>query len=371
MRSSYSDIGRRVDSRLDLRGLLADLANAECRFVVIGSSALVLHGWRVLPGDLDLMAQSRDVDSIEAALGVEGLSRQARDGEARRLEYQTAKGPVDIYLKVSGALTYETVEDQSITVVLGADRLSVAVGSLEHIREMRAAVGRDLLPRHAVAPAAKPGTPLVVAIDGPAGAGKSTVSREVARQLGFTYLNTGAMYRCVTLLVLRDGADPDDRELIAGIAENAEIDFREERVFLGGEDVSEEVRNEDVTTVTPHIAAYPEVRAAMVGRQRELFDSGGYVAEGRDTGTVVAPQAPLKIYLTASPAERARRRSHETGEEIAVVKAALEQRDKLDEERKMSALRIAEDAVVLDTTGRSVQDIVDEIGAFARERGIV
>lgn len=371
MRSTYNEATPTAKSELDLRGLLTDLARADCRFVVIGSSALVMQGWKVFPGDLDLMAQPGEVDGIAQAISVEAGPARVDDGEACRLEFLTAKGPVDVYLTVSGGLSYDVVSRDSIAVLLGDDRLKVAVGSLEHIRDMRAAVGRDSLPEEAVAPAAKTGAPLVVAIDGPAGAGKSTVSREVARQLGFTYLNTGAMYRCITLAVLRSGADPDDREAIAEIAENADIEFHDERVFLKGGDVSEAIRSDDVTTMTPHIAAYPEVRAAMVVRQRDIFAAGGYVAEGRDTGTVVAPQAPLKVYLTASPKERAHRRSRETGEEVAAVRAALEERDRLDEERKISALRVAGDAVVLDTTGRSIEDVVDEIGVLAHERGIV
>ncbi|HEX6687066.1 MAG TPA: (d)CMP kinase [Solirubrobacterales bacterium] len=371
MRSSYSQTLQPEDSTLDLRGLLVDLTQAECRFVVIGSSGLALQGWKVSPGDLDVMALPSEVERIKAAIGLSGVEvKPVEDGEARRLECHTAKGPVDIYLAVSGGLAYEAVCGDAIAVLFGDDRLAVSVGSLEHIRDMRAAVGRDSLPEEAVAPAAKPGAPLIVAIDGPGGAGKSTVSRMVSRRLGFTYLNTGAMYRCVTLAVLGSKADPDDKEATARIAADLEIEFHDEHVFLDGRDVSDAIRAEDVNTATPHIAAYPEVRAAMVARQRELFAAGGFVAEGRDTGTVVAPEAPLKIYLTASPEERARRRARETGEDVAAVKVELENRDRLDEEREMSALRVAEDAVVLDTTGHSVEEVVDEIATLARERGI-
>lgn len=371
MRSSYSQTEQAGESALDLRGLLTDLVRADCRFVVIGSSALALQGWKISPGDLDVMAQPAEVERIADAIGLaDGEAQPVDDGEAHRLEYRAAKGPVDIYLEVSGGLVYEAVCRDAITVLIGEDRLEVAVGSLEHIRDMRAAVGRDSVPQEAVAPAAKPGAPLVVAIDGPGGAGKSTVSRMVARRLGFTYLNTGAMYRCVTLAVLESEADPDDRDAIAAIAKDAEIEFHEEHVYLGDRDVSEPIRAKDVNDATPHIASYPEVRAAMVHRQRELFAAGGFVAEGRDTGTVVAPEAPLKIYLTASLDERARRRSRESKEDIDTVKAALLKRDRLDEDREMSALQVAEDAVVLDTTGRSVQDVVDEIGTLARERGL-
>lgn len=357
---------------LELRNLLADLAGSDCEFVVIGSSALAIQGWDVSPGDLDLLARPESVEGIKDLLSVhDEAARWVDDGAARRLECRTDRGPVDIYLEVSGKLSYESVVQESVTVLLGRDELSVRVGSLEHVRDMRAAVGRDSLPGNAIPPAAKDGAPMAIAIDGPAGAGKSTVAREVAKALGFTYLDTGAMYRSVTLAVLEARADTDDAEAIARIANGAEIEFRFERVFLDGRDVTDRIRAADVTRATPHIAAYPEVRSAMVQRQRVLFSRDKYVAEGRDTGTVVAPDAPLKVYLTASLAERAQRRAGETGELAERVLEDLQERDRLDSGRELSALRIAEDAVVIDTTGRSVQDVVDEIGALARERGIV
>jgi cytidylate kinase len=197
------------------------------------------------------------------------------------------------------------------------------------------------------------------------------VTRSVARALNFTYLDTGAMYRSVTLAVLEQRADTDDRRRIGEIADSTEIDFDGERVLIGGRDVTRLIRSAEVTRATPHVAAYPEVRAAMVKRQRQLFSQGGYVAEGRDTGTVVAPDAPLKIYLTATPEERARRRSLETDEPLADVLAAIEERDRLDSVRELSALKPAEDAVVLDTTGRSIDEVVQEIVELARDRGIV
>ncbi|HUC07575.1 MAG TPA: (d)CMP kinase [Solirubrobacterales bacterium] len=360
-----------MDSELNLRGLVSCLTRADCDFVVIGSSALAIHGWGVSPADLDVMAESSEVATITAALEVgDGDADWVEDGAAKRLECRTQMGPVDIYVEVSGGLTYETVAREAVPVLLEDTEEDVRVGSLTHVRDMRAAVGRDSLPREAVLPAAKDGVPRVVAIDGPAGAGKSTVSRGVASKLGFTYLNTGAMYRCVTLAVLERSADTDDHAAIEEIANQIEIDFSGEQVFLDGRDVSGAIRDEAVTEATPHVAAYPEVREAMIARQRQLFSKGGYVAEGRDTGTVVARDAPLKVYLTASIDERAQRRSLETGEPIADVKLALADRDQLDSERELSALRIAEDAVLVDSTGRSVEDVVDEIEALARERGV-
>lgn len=357
---------------LRLRDLLEPLAGSDCDFVVIGSSALAIHGWDVTPSDLDLFTSAGEVPRIRRLLNIgEGDASRMRDGEAERLECQTDRGPVDLYLEVSGDLTYEQVQRDSVAVMIAGDSLSVRVGSLAHVRDMRAAVGRSPVPVDAVPPAEKTGAPRVIAIDGPAGAGKSTVTRSVARGLGFTYLDTGAMYRCVTLAVLEQRADTDDQRQIAEIAGSIEIRFEAEKVFIADRDVTAEIRSPEVTRATPHIAAYPEVRSAMVKRQRQLFAEGGYVAEGRDTGTVVAPGAPLKIFLTATPEERARRRSLETGDTVESVLAAIEERDRLDSVRELSALRPAEDAVVIDTTGRSIAEVVEEIVGLARDRGVV
>ena len=191
---------------------------------------------------------------------------------------------------------------------------------------------------------------MVIAIDGPAGAGKSTVARALAAELGFTYLDSGAMYRCVALAALRAGADLDDSEAMAAIAGGLAIGFAGERVELHGEDVSAAIREPAVTEASSRISVHPGVREAMVAGQRELIAAGRYVAEGRDIGTVVSPDSPLKVFLTASPEERARRRAAQTGETVEAVLAAQRERDARDERREHSALRAAEDAVELDTT---------------------
>lgn len=357
---------------LKLRDLLGDLADSDCEFVVIGSSALAIQGWGVAPCDLDLMTDEDGVEGVLRALSLtENETRWVQDGQARRLEFDTDRGPVDIYVAVSGDLSFEAVANDAILVALGDRAGHVKVGSLAHVRDMRAAVGRTAVPDGAASPVENSGVPRVIAIDGPAGAGKSTVTRAVARKLGFTYLDTGAMYRCVTLAVLEARIDTDDPGVIARIANGIEIRFAGERVYLGDRDVTRAIRGAEVTKATPHIAAYPEVRVAMVSRQRRLFSEGGFVAEGRDTGTVVAPDAPLKIYLTATPEERARRRSLESGESVEMVLAAIEERDRLDEARELSALQIAEDAVVVDTTGRSIDDVVAEIVHLAHDRKVV
>jgi cytidylate kinase len=211
---------------------------------------------------------------------------------------------------------------------------------------------------------------MVIAIDGPAGAGKSTVARAVAGELGFTYLDSGAMYRCVALAALWEGADLDDGEALGALAEGLEIGFDGLRVLLGGRDVSGEIRTPEVSAAASHVSVHPRVRAALVARQRELVEAADYVAEGRDIGTVVSPEAPLKIFLTASDEERARRRAAETGEDVEAVLVAQRRRDARDTEREHGALRAADDAVELDTTGLSLEDVVARIVALARERGL-
>jgi CMP/dCMP kinase len=211
---------------------------------------------------------------------------------------------------------------------------------------------------------------MVIAIDGPAGAGKSTVARGVAGELGFTYLDSGAMYRCVALAALRADAALDDGEAIGALAEGLEIDFDGRRVLLGGDDVTSEIRAAEVSAAASQVSVHPRVREAMVARQRKLIAAADYVAEGRDIGTVVSPDSPLKVFLTASAEERARRRAAETGEDFETVLAAQRQRDSRDTEREHGALRAAGDAVELDTTGLTQEEVVDRVVALARERGL-
>lgn len=211
---------------------------------------------------------------------------------------------------------------------------------------------------------------MVIAIDGPAGAGKSTVARAVAAEIGFTYLDSGAMYRCVALAALERGESLEDGEGLGVLAETLEIGFDGPRVLLGERDVGEEIRTPVVTAAASRVSVYPRVRAAMVARQRQLIASGRYVAEGRDIGTVVSPGAPLKIFLTASDEERARRRAAESGGEVGDVLAAQRQRDARDTEREHGALRPADDAVELDTTGLGLDEVVARVVALARERGL-
>ncbi len=208
---------------------------------------------------------------------------------------------------------------------------------------------------------------MLIAIDGPAGAGKSTVARALARRLGFTYLDSGAMYRCVGLLSL--GAPERAPAALAGSARiefaAASDDPASARVLLDGRDVSEAIRTPEVSEAASRVAADPGVREALVAKQRELIAVGDLVAEGRDIGTVVAPDAELKVYLTADPAERARRRAVELGGDQATVMAEQTLRDERDSTRAHSPLEAAPGAVVLDTTGMTIEQVVEHIAGLA------
>jgi CMP/dCMP kinase len=211
-------------------------------------------------------------------------------------------------------------------------------------------------------------SPLVVAVDGPAGTGKSSVSRGLARALGARYLDTGAMYRIVTLAVLRAGIDPEDADAVGALASDVELtvgnDPDENRSCLAGEDVSAEIRGDDVTTAVSAVSAVPAVRTRLVQLQRELAaGQGSIVVEGRDIGTVVLPNADVKIFLTASAQERARRRNDQNiasglGEDYQAVLADVKRRDHLDSTRAVSPLRAADDAVVVDTSDMAEPQVV-------------
>jgi len=196
---------------------------------------------------------------------------------------------------------------------------------------------------------------MLIAIDGPAGAGKSTVARAVADALGFTYLDSGAMYRCVALAELRGAEDPLACTIGVG-----------DRILLDGQDVTDEIRRPEVGERASLLAARPEVRGELVARQRQMIRSGDYVAEGRDIGTVVAPGAELKVFLTASSRERARRRAEQLGVDVEDVLGEQEQRDERDATRDHSPLTAAADALRIDTDGLSVDEVTQKIVRLAR-----
>src|ERR1700749_478381 len=182
---------------------------------------------------------------------------------------------------------------------------------------------------------------MVIAIDGPAGAGKSTVARAGAAEVGWPYLASGAMYRCVARAAREAGVDPDDGAALGPLAAGLEIGFDGRRVLLDGRDVSDAIRRPEVTGDASRVSVHPAVREALVARQRALIEAGDSVAEGRDIGTGVSPEAPLKVFLTATDEERARRRAAETGEDLASVLAAQQARDARDTSREHGALRAA------------------------------
>jgi cytidylate kinase len=223
--------------------------------------------------------------------------------------------------------------------------------------------------------------PPVVAIDGRSASGKSTVAREVAARLGFRHVDTGAMYRSVALAALRRGVPLDDADALAALAASLEIDLRAtaagSRVVVDGEDVTEAIRAPEVGDAASVVSAVPGVRAALVARQRRLGQGGGVVVEGRDIGTVVFPDAEVKVFLDASLDERARRRYEELvarGVHVGLdeVRRQQAERDRRDETRAVSPLRPAADAVVIDTTGRDAQEVIAEIVRLVRERtGVV
>ncbi len=211
-----------------------------------------------------------------------------------------------------------------------------------------------------------PDRPLtVIAIDGPAGSGKSTVGKRLAAQLGLEYLDTGAMYRGVTFAALRRNIDPADAEVVARLAEQVELELHDGTLTVDGVDATIEIRGPEVTRAVSLVAANPAVRKELVRRQREWAEArGGGVLEGRDIGSVVFPDAKLKVYLTASPEVRAERRSKEvTDLDYATVAADIARRDAADQGRDDSPLAQAEGALVVDTSDRDVDEIVADLVA--------
>ena len=210
---------------------------------------------------------------------------------------------------------------------------------------------------------------LIIAIDGPSGAGKGTIARALASRLSYRHVDTGAMYRAIGWKALREGIQLDDEAAVAALSERAVLDVEDDRVAIDGDEVGHAIRTPEMDRAAATVARHPAVRRTLVSRQRAAGAPGGVVMEGRDIGTVVFPDADLKIYLDASPEERARRRANDpahrapAGRVLSDVATALAERDKSDSTRAVSPLAVAADAVHIDTTGLSVEAVVDRVMA--------
>jgi cytidylate kinase len=216
---------------------------------------------------------------------------------------------------------------------------------------------------------------LIIAIDGPSGAGKGTIARAVAVRLSYHHIDTGAMYRAVAWEALHDGLDLENEALVADLAQRAQFDVGDGRVRIDGHDVATAIRTADIDRAAAIVARQPRVREALIARQRVDGANGGIVMEGRDIGTVVFPAADVKIYLDASPEERARRRAtdpaHASGKGTAAmqeVATALAERDRIDSTRATSPLKVADDAIVIDTTALSIDDAVEKVMEVVKRR---
>lgn len=216
--------------------------------------------------------------------------------------------------------------------------------------------------------------PLIIAIDGPSGAGKGTIARAVASRLHYTHIDTGAMYRAVAWKALQEGIDVGDESAVATLGQQAVFDLEGGRIVIDGHDVSGAIRTPEVDAAATAVARHPAVRRVLVGRQRAMGAGGRVVMEGRDIGTAVFPQADVKIYLDASPEERARRRASDpahrasNGAALTDVASALAERDKSDSTRAVSPLAMAPDAVHVETTGLGVDAVVDRVMAAINQR---
>lgn len=214
---------------------------------------------------------------------------------------------------------------------------------------------------------------MIIAIDGPAGSGKSTIAKLLAKKLGFTYIDTGAMYRALALKVINLSVDPNNEEEVLKVLENTKIDLVDDKVFLDGQDVSAHIRTEEVGNVASIVARYKKVREEMVNKQRQIgINAKNAVIEGRDAGTKIFPDADLKIFMTASPEVRAQRRVQQLKEKGFLVDynhilQKIIERDKMDYERKESPLRPTQDYIIIDTTDKTIEEVISYIESLLKK----
>jgi len=214
----------------------------------------------------------------------------------------------------------------------------------------------------------------VIAIDGPAGAGKSTIAKMLARSIGYTYIDSGAMYRAITLKVLRENIPLERVDIIINLTEETDIDFMENSIYLDGKVVDKEIREENVNMNVSYVSAIPGVRRLMVAQQRKISQDKNVVMDGRDVGTVIFPSADIKLFITASVDERAKRRFIEMEQkgydvEIQDIKLQIEKRDHIDSTRSDSPLKSAFDSIIIDTTGKNIEEVFNEVISIVKSKG--
>jgi len=214
----------------------------------------------------------------------------------------------------------------------------------------------------------------VIAIDGPAGAGKSTIAKMLARSIGYTYIDSGAMYRAITLKVLRENIPLERVDRIINLTEETDIDFMENSIYLDGKVVDKEIREENVNMNVSYVSAIPGVRRLMVAQQRKISQDKNVVMDGRDVGTVIFPSADIKLFITASVDERAKRRFIEMEQkgydvEIQDIKLQIEKRDHIDSTRSDSPLKSAFDSIIIDTTGKNIEEVFNEVISIVKSKG--
>ena len=336
-------------------GELVEFHAREKMLVRVHAPGLALELGRLVAnaGELDRAELRARYEELHAR----ALAEQATPGRHQDVLEHLAGHVKEEVSRADRAELQQAIEEYRDGIVpLAVPARPAAPPRPRRVREMGFGAGlsraRAARARAAQPPVVSPA--MIVAIDGPAAAGKSTVARAAARALGFTYLDSGAMYRTVGLLTLRHGGAASEQ------AQGLDIELGE-RVLANGEDVTEAIRAPEVSEAASKVATNPAVRAALADKQRELLRGGDWVAEGRDIGTVVAPDAAVKVFLTAGPEERARRRAEELGTDVETVLRDQALRDAQDASREHSPLAIAPGAVELDTTGLSVDDVVERI----------